>query len=87
MIQIAAQLIAIGDTKVVNPAADKLAGFKELIALADAPVSVGEFPYPLLEFPQRFQVPFDMSTLEGEAQELTLTSFHHLAFLPVDHKL
>lgn len=87
MIQIAAQLVAIGDTKVVDPAAYKLAGFKELIAHADAPVPVGESPYPPLELLQRFRVPFDVPVLERKAQELALMGFHHLAFLRVDHKL
>lgn len=87
VVQIAAQLVAVGDTKVVDPAAYKLAGLKELIAHADAPVSVGELLYPLLEFLQCFRMPFDKSALESKTQELTLAGFHHLAFVRVDHKL
>jgi len=87
MIQVAAQLVAVGDSKVVNPATDKLAGLKELVAHAYAPVAVGELPYPLLELLQRFRVPLDLSVFEGEPQKLTFSGFHHLAFLGVDHKL
>ncbi|SRR3990167_10995273 len=87
VIQITTQLIAIGDTKIVDPAAYVLTGFKELVAHADTPVSVGQFPYSLFKFQQRFRVPFDMSILECKSQELTLAGFHHLTFLCVDHKL
>ena len=80
-------LIAVGNPKVVDPATDKLAGFKELEAHAYPPVTVGKFPYTLLELPQRFRVPLDLSAPEGEAQELTLSGLHHLAFLEIDHKL
>ena len=87
MIQIATKLIKIGDAKVVNPTSNILAGFKELVPHANSPVAVGEFPYSLFEFQQRFRVPLNASINEGEPQELTLTGCHHLAFLQVDYKL
>ena len=75
MIQITAKLIAIGNSKLIDPATYKLADLKELVAHADTPVAIGELPYPLLEFMQCFRVPFDQATLECKTQEFTVTGF------------
>ena len=40
IIQIDAELIAVGDAKVIDPASYKLTGFEELIFHRDTPVSI-----------------------------------------------
>ena len=85
MIQIAAKLIAVGDTKVINPASNVLTGFVKLIAHANAPVTVSEFPYSLLKFQQRFRMPFDLTILKRETQEFAFAGLNHLAFLTVNN--
>lgn len=86
MIKLVTLLITVGNAKVINPACNVLAGLKELVAHADAPVSVGELPDSLLEFQQGLRVPFDSPVLECKAQELAFINTHHLTFVGVDHQ-
>ncbi|KGK41367.1 hypothetical protein LH51_15490 [Nitrincola sp. A-D6] len=65
MIQIAAKLIAAGDSKVIDPATYKLTCLKKLVMHADTPVAIGELPYPLLEFMLRLLMPFDQAIYGG----------------------
>ncbi len=86
LIQLHAELIAVGDTKVVDPAAQVLAGFEELILHRHAPVAVGQSSDLLLEALQGFRVNEDLPRLEGKPQELTLRGFDDMAFAGVDHQ-
>lgn len=40
MMEIHTELIAVGDTKVINPTTNKLAGFKQLVAHRYTPVAI-----------------------------------------------
>ena len=86
MIKLVTLLITVGDAKVIDPARNVLAGLKELVSHADAPVSVSELPNSLLEFQQGFRVPFDSPVLEGKAQELAFIDTHYLTFVGADHQ-
>lgn len=65
VIKITAQLIAVGDTKIIDPATYKLAGLEKLVMYADTPVVIGELPYPPLEVMQCLRMPFDQAILIG----------------------
>ena len=86
LIQRHAELIAVGDTKVVDPASQVLARFEELVLHRDAPVAVGQSSDLLLETLQAVRVDEDPPRLEGKSEELTLRGFDDMAFAGVDHQ-
>ena len=86
MIKLVTLLITVGNAKVIDPACNVLAGLKELVSHADAPVSVSELPDSLLKFQQSFRMPFDTPVLERKAQKLAFIDTHHLTFVGVNHQ-
>ena len=86
VIQIAATLIAGGDTKVVDPAPKVLADLEKLVVHRHTPVPVRQFPDTLLELAQRVRVPMDLGSLEGKAQELAVIGSDHPALGSVDRQ-
>ena len=75
LIQLHAELIAVGDTKVVDPASQVLARFEELVLHRDAPVAIGQSSDLLLETLQAVRVDEDPPRLGGKSEELTLRGF------------
>ena len=86
LIQLHAELIAVGDAKVVDPTSQLLARFEELILHRHAPVAVGQSSDLQLETLQAVRVDEDPPRLEGKSEELTLRGFDDTAFAGVDHQ-
>ena len=80
MIQFNTELIAIGNTKVIDPATNELAGLEELIFHRHSPVAVRQTPNLLLELLQCFRVPLNASSPESKSEKFAFIGFNDAAF-------